>query len=153
MQLVTFFVALVAIASFSQSAFAAPGDWFYHDGTAAGATNGANSWMVYSQARMYVLGGEGSSGYLNSFGYWNLTDPANPNWVLLHSGVANNPESDGDFARSDLFPGGRYLGTTAVDTVSNVSDVRLWLFGGNIAATNYGDLWYYSVQGNVRPIS
>lgn len=124
---------------------AAPGDWSYSD-PSAGPRSSAATWPVYSLNRLYVLGGESDdTTIVDSFGYLDVSNPVSPSWNSIFTGAESLP-TVGDVANPTAFPGGHSAATAVVDTVSNSSDIRLWLHGG-YPDNNY--LWYYSVNSAV----
>lgn len=150
------FIALVLCAPFfftDVSVRAAPGDWSSFDSSAVAANVGGAFWPVYSLSRTYVLGGlETTNGARNyDFGYWDFSDAAAPTWVLINSGntsYAGIPA--GGIAGSAAYPGSRYRPAAIVDSASNASDIRLWLFAGDTIEGILDDLWYFSTASGVR---
>lgn len=150
----SFLSFLGALAAVFSLAFGAAGDWTYH-GTAGGLRSGGASWNVVSSKFLYILGGkyDAAAGAIsNDFGVWNFSNPQNPVWdVLSASAYSWSAAGPGAVAPvSGASPGGRSVAVSIVDTVSNASDIRLWLYGGSNATSAGYDLWYYSVASMVR---
>jgi hypothetical protein len=122
-------ILALALISWATYALAAPGDWqfFQSASDAAGARLDAAYWQDVNSNRLYVLSGDPA---VDSFGYFDLTTPSNPVWTLISSGSQTWSGNAGDLAQSSSFPGIRGSAfSTVVDTVTNSSDMRLWLFG------------------------